>query len=146
MFPLVRDKLYRKLLTAKIVLVVNLKCLKNELEWAKGNDLDDLATEFQEIKKSFADYKTRVNDNICDAEIKAQLFSGVEDLFNWCMQSQNNIVSDALCNPFKDCPPETDLGLENSVSQVASCQGTLSSTSSKLLARQIDLDRRRAEL
>ena len=55
-------------------------------------------------------------------------------------------MSDALCNPFKDCPPETDLGLEDSVSQVASCQGTLSMTSSILLARQIDLDRRRAEL
>ena len=46
----------------------------------------------------------------------------------------------------KDCPPETDLGPEDSVSQVASCQGALSTTSSKLLARQIDLDRRRAEL
>ena len=116
------------------------------MKWAKGNSLDDLATEFQEIKKAFADYKTRVNNNICKAEIKAQLFSGVEDLFNPCMELQNNIMSDALCDPFKDCPPETDLGLEDSVSQVASCQGTLSTTSSKLLARQIDLDRRRAEL
>ena len=62
--PLVQDKLYRKLLTAKRLLVVNLKHVKNELAWAKGNDLDDLATEFQEIKTSFADYKTRVNDNI----------------------------------------------------------------------------------
>ena len=69
MRPLVQDKLYRKLLTAKRVLVVNLKHLKNELEW---NDLDDLATEFQEIKKSFADYKTRVNDNICDPQINYQ--------------------------------------------------------------------------
>ena len=67
--------MYRKLLTAKRLLVVNLKHLINELEWAKGNDLDDLATEFQEIKKSFADYKTRINDNICDQEIKAQLVS-----------------------------------------------------------------------
>ena len=55
-------------------------------------------------------------------------------------------MSDALCDPFKSCPPETDLGLEDSVSRVASCQGALSTTSSKLLARQIDLDRRRAEL
>ena len=53
--------------------MINLKHLINELEWAKGNDPDDLATEFQEIKKSFADYKTRINDNICDLEIKAQL-------------------------------------------------------------------------
>ena len=52
-FPSVQDKLYRELLTTKKVLVVNLKHLKNELEWAKGNNLDDLATEFQEIKKIF---------------------------------------------------------------------------------------------
>ena len=49
-FPSVQNKSYRKLLTAKRVLVVHQKHLKNELEWAKGNDLDDLATEFQEIK------------------------------------------------------------------------------------------------
>ena len=55
--PLVQDKFYRKLLTAKRLLVVNLKHLKNKLECAKGNDLDDLATEFKEIKKSFANYK-----------------------------------------------------------------------------------------
>ena len=47
---LVQDELYPKLLTAKRVLAVNLKHLKNELEWVKGYDLDDLATEFQEIK------------------------------------------------------------------------------------------------
>ena len=35
--------MYRKLLTAKRLLEVNLKHLKNELEWAKGNDFDDLA-------------------------------------------------------------------------------------------------------
>ena len=34
----VEDKLYRKLLTAKRLLVVNLKHLINELEWAKGNE------------------------------------------------------------------------------------------------------------
>ena len=38
--PSVQDKLYRKLLTAKRLLVVNLKHVKNELAWANGNDLD----------------------------------------------------------------------------------------------------------
>ena len=70
----------------------------------------------------------------------------MEDLFDRCLQSHNNTTSDALCNPFKDCLPETDLFPEDSVSQVASCQGAMSTTSSILLARQIDLDRRRAEL
>ena len=116
------------------------------MEWTTGNDFVDLATEFQEIENSFAYYKTRVNDNICDPEIKAQLLSDVEDLFNRCLQSHDNTMSDALCDPYKDCPPETDLGPEENVFQVASCQGAISTTSSKLLARQIDLDRSRAEL
>ena len=65
--------MYRKLLTAKRVLVDNIKHLENELEWAKGNDHDGLATQFQEVKMSFADYKTLVHDNMCDSGIKAQL-------------------------------------------------------------------------
>ena len=40
----------------------------------------------------------------------------------------------------------TNVGPEDSFSQVASCQGAMSTTSSKRLARQIDLDRGRAEL
>ena len=126
---LVQDKLYRKLFIEKKLLVVNLKHLKNKLEWAKGSDLDDLATEFREIKKSFAYYKILVNDNICNLEIKAQLLSDMEDLFDRCLQSHNDTMSDPLCNPLKDCPIETDLDPEDSVSQVASCQGALRTTS-----------------
>ena len=55
-------------------------------------------------------------------------------------------MGDALCDPVKDGPLETDLIPEDSVSQVTSCQDAMSTTSSKLLARQIDPDRRRAEL
>ena len=116
--PSVQDKLYRKLLTAKRLLVVNLKHLKNELEWAKGNDLDGLATEFREIKKSFADYKTRVNDNICEPEINSQLLSDEEDLFNRCLQLHYGTMSDELCDSLRDCSIETNLGPEDSVSQV----------------------------
>ena len=54
-------------------------------------------------------------------------------------------MGDALCDLVKDRLSETELGPEDSVSQVASCQGAMSTTSGKLLARQINLDRRRAE-
>ena len=87
-----------------------------------------------------------VQCNKCDPEIKEQLLSDVEDLFDRCLQLYDNTTSNALCDPLKDCPPETDLGREDSVSQVASCQGAISTTSCKLLARQIDFDRWRAEL
>ena len=71
---------------------------------------------------------------------KAQLLSDVEDLLNRCLRLHDGgTTSDALRDPFKDCPPETDLGPEDSVSQVASCQSALSTTSSKLLARRLIL-------
>ena len=44
-------------------------------------------------------------------------------------------MSDALCDSVEDCPHETDLGPEDSVSHIASCQGVMTTTSSKLLAR-----------
>ena len=43
---------------------------KNQLKWAKGSKLNELATQFQEIKIPFADYKTCNNNNICDPVIK----------------------------------------------------------------------------
>ena len=92
------------------------------------------------------DYKVRVYDNICDPEVKTQLLDDVEDLLSRCRKLHDNTKSDALCDPIKNCPFETELGPEDSVSPVASCQGAMSTTSSKLLAYQIDLDRRRAEL
>ena len=48
-------------------------------------------------------------------------------------------MSDALCDPVEDCPPETDLGPEDSVSHIASCQGAMTTTSGKLLARHVRL-------
>ena len=109
--PTVQGKLHRKLSTAKRLLVVNLKHLKNELKWAKATTLTILRQSSKKLKKSFADYISLVNDNICDPEIKAPLLSDVEDLFNRCVQSHNYTMSDALCNPVKNCPVETDLGL-----------------------------------
>ena len=70
-FPSVRNKLYRTRLTAKRVLVVNIKRFENELELAKANELENFAIQSQEIKTSFAEYKTRVDNDICDPEIKA---------------------------------------------------------------------------
>ena len=95
--PSVQDKLYCKLLTSKRALVVHIKHLKNELEWAKGNDLDDLATQFQEVRISFAGYKTRVNENICDPEIAAQPPNDAEDLFSRCLGLHDITMGDALC-------------------------------------------------
>ena len=118
------------------MLIVNIKHLENESEWAEANDLDDLATRFQEVKLSFADYKTRVNNNICDPYMKAQLLNEVEDLLNRCLRLYDITMGDAPNDPVKDCPLVTDLGREDSVSQ-----GATSTTSSRLLARQIELDR-----
>ena len=55
-------------------------------------------------------------------------------------------MNEALSDPVKTCPPEAEVGPEDSVSQIATSQGAPSTTSSKLLARQFDLYRRRAAL
>ena len=62
-------------------------------------------------------------------EIKKQLLNDVKDFLNRCRELHDNTIGDALCDLVKDRPPETDLGLEDSVSQVASCQGAMSTKS-----------------
>ena len=126
MFPSVQDKLFRQLLTAKTVLIVYAKHLEDELEWAIRNNLDDLATQLQEAKIFFADYKTCVNFNICELKTKTQLLNNVEDLLDRCRELHDNTMGDALSDPVKDRPFETELKPKDSVPQVASCQGAMS--------------------
>ena len=57
----------------------------------------------------------------------------MKDLLNRVLRTDDNTIGDVQWDPCKDCPPETDLDQEDSVSQIASCQGTMSTTSSKLL-------------
>ena len=99
------------------------------------------------MKISFADYKTRVNinNNEGDPEVMALLLNNQEDLLSRCRELHNS-MGDAMRDPFKDSPSETDLSPEDSVSQVASCLGAMSTTSSKLLVRWIDLNCKHVEL
>ena len=62
-----------------------------------------------------------------------------------CRALHNSIMNDAPCDPVKAFPFETEVGPKHSVSQIATCQGAANTTSRKLLSREIDLDRRRAE-
>ena len=55
-------------------------------------------------------------------------------------------MDDALSDPVKAWPPEAELHPEDSISQIFSCQDAASTTSSKLLAHQIDPDRKGAAL
>ena len=49
----------------------------------------------QEVKVSFADDKTRVNNYICDSEINA------EDLLVWYRELHDKTIGDALCDSVK---------------------------------------------
>ena len=54
-----------------------------------------------------------------------QLLSEVEDLFSRCLQLHDSTMSDVLCDRFRNFPPEIDLGAEDRVSQIASCQDAI---------------------
>ena len=118
-----RISCYRKLLTARRLLIVNLRYLKTNQDVVKVMTLMILRQSFKKLKNLLRNIKLALM--ITYATQKAQLLSDVEDLFSRCLQLHDSTMSDALCNRFKDCPPETDLGLEENVSQIASCQGSM---------------------
>ena len=55
-------------------------------------------------------------------------------------------MDNAPSDPVKGCQSETELGPQDSISQILSCQDAASTTSNKLLARQFDQHCRRAAL
>ena len=70
-----------------------------------NNNNNILRQSSKKFKNPLRIIKIRINDNICESQIKAQLLSDVEDLLNRCLRLHDGIMSDALSNPFTDCPP-----------------------------------------
>ena len=70
----------------------------------------------------------------------------MEDLLKRCRRLHNSTINNAPSDPVKGCQSETELGPQDSISQIVSCQDAASTTSNKLLARQLDLYCRRAAL
>ena len=134
----------RKLLTAKRLLIVNMKTLKTSLKAASASQLSDLVMQFEDIESSIGDFKERANNNVLDPNYVSHLLEEINFYFEQCRKSLDDATRRAI-----DIPNENefddDLGPEDSVSQVKAPASTLSTTS-KLLARKIEVERKRVEL
>ena len=134
----------RKLLTAKRLLIVNIKALITSLKAASASQLSDLVMQFEDIESSIGDFKERVNNNVLDPNYVSHLLEEINFHFEQCRKSLDDATRRAI-----DIPNENefddDLKPEDSVSQVKAPASTLSTTS-KLLARKIEVERKRVEL
>ena len=134
----------RKLLTAKRLLIVNIKTLITSLKAASASQLSDLVMQFEDIESSIGDFKERANNNVLDPNYVSHLLEEINFYFEQCRKSLDDATRRAI-----DIPNENefddDLEPEDSVSQVKAPASTLSTTS-KLLARKIEVERKRVEL
>ena len=76
-----------KLLTTKRLLLVELKQLTNQLGWATRKEIDDLMTGFKEAESSFQYFKSKINKNITECDLKPQLLDEVVDQFEICREA-----------------------------------------------------------
>ena len=134
----------RKLLTAKRLLIVNMKTLITSLRAASASQLSDLVMQFEDIESSIGDFKERAHNNVLDPNYVSHLLEEINFHFEQCRKSLHDATRRAIDilneNEFYD-----DLEPEDSVSQVKAPASTLS-TISKLLARKIEVERKRVEL
>ena len=109
---------------------------------ALASQLSDLVTQFEDIESSVGDFKARDN-NIRDPNV-SQLLEEVDFYFEECRKTLDSATQCALDNLNED---KFHDGLEpaNSVSQVTAPVSTVF-TFSKLLARKIEVERKRIEL
>ena len=148
-YPIISEVNTRKLLTTKRQLSMGLKRLRDALARCSSHEHFAKALEqFDEIKIDYVKYKTALND-VLDPEVSNELLESVADLFNQCFNLYENAKRGMLTSPRKFSVHHEDNGTidvepEDSVSQVAeSVSATLSST---FIARQVKLDKKRAEL
>ena len=140
---------HRKLLTAKRLLLSNLEHLGKRLRWARLGELNDLAAQIQDIECSFDDFKARVSKNLSNPDLKAELIDDVIVKLKQCRSQYDTALRKLLGerDAADDCSNSGhELGPEDSVSQVTESRSNVTTTSSKILAHQIEIDRKRAEL
>ena len=116
--PPAQENWGRKLLTTKRLLLVELKQLTNQLGWATRKEIDDLMTGFKEAESSFQYFKSKINKNITECDLKPQLLDEVLDQFETCREAYQA----AMHRLFRGSDENDDLPEvepEDSVSQVS---------------------------
>ena len=132
-------------MTTKRLLLVELKQLTNKLGWATRKEIDDLMTAFKEAESSFQYFKSKVKKNITECDLIAKLLDEIVDQFETCREAYQA----AMHRLFRGSDENDKLPKvepENSVSQVSERVSKISTASSKMLARKIEIDRKRVEL
>ena len=136
---------YRKLLTAKRQLMINMKYLNDKLRSVKKSELINVTSNFKEIESSYNEFKAKLND-LTDSEFVSELYEGTADLYEKCClayeKCKNNTSESNLSNL------RVDYGLDMLEATDSASQTTelVSWTSSKIRAHQIELECQRAEL
>ena len=148
-YPIISEVNTRKLLTTKRQLSMRLKRSRDALARCSSHEHFAKALEqFDEIKINYVKYKTALND-VLDPEVSNELLESVADLFNQCFDLYENAKRGMLTSPRKFSVHHEDNGIidvepEDSVSQVA--ESVSATSSSTFIARQVKLDKKRAEL
>ena len=148
-YPIISEVNTRKLLTTKRQLSMGLKRSRDALARCSSHEHFAKALEqFDEIKIDYVKYKTALND-VLDPEVSNELLERVADLFNQCFNLYENAKRGMLTSPRKFSVHHEDNGTidvepEDSVSQVA--ESVSATSSSTFIARQVKLDKKRAEL
>ena len=102
-------------------------------------------TGFKKAESSIQYFKSKINKNITECDLKRQLLDGVVDQFETCREAYQA----AMHRSFKGSDENDELPEvepEDSVSQVSEHVSKISTASSKMLTRQIEIDRERVEL
>ena len=144
-YPIISEVNTRKLLTIKRQLSMRLKQSRDALARCSSQEHFAKAFEqFDEIK-----ILTTALNNVLDPEVSNELLESVADLFNQCFDLYENAKPDMLTSPREFSVHHEDDGTidvepEDSVSQVA--ESVSATSSSTFIARQVKLDKKRAEL
>ena len=144
--------LFRKLLTSKRQLLVRMKRFCEKAYVCKiQTELDECLAQLVDIQATYTQYREAVDD-VTDSELKTELVEQVEERFERCTKLCDNAKGRlslyALEKDSKNIKSKCDREIFNvdtadSVSQVT---GGMSVSSSKIAARQIELELKRAKL
>jgi len=94
----------RKLLTAKRLLILDMRTLVNNFGWASESELSELVSQFDDIKKSVADFKELVEANVSDDTISALYKDEVFTQLEKCNKSQKLAFERILGGPSEADP------------------------------------------
>ena len=144
-----REAAFRKLLTNKRLLMVNMKQFSTKLRSAETTDSSALISKVEEIKTFYDEFNKMISAISDPAEIN-ELTHGVANQYEQCVNLVDKLMSNFFNNPTNVEENDADeVEPSDSVSQVGTetaAKWITASTSASASVRRIDVKRKRAEL